>query len=542
MRFLRYFKDVRVILAFIFILAIILRVYRLSELPNGFFTDEVVSGYVGRFILLNGQDPYGNPFPLFSFDKFGDYRVILPMYITGVFTFIFGVNEFAVRFPPAFFGALFIFSIYFLTRELLGDRRIALLASLFSAILPWHIILSRAQSEGIIGLTVFTFAIYILLYSIRVQKKKFTLAAFLLFALTYLLYPNFRLLSPLVVFPVVILIKSFRWRQYIVFVGMGLLLLSFLVLQTDWGRGRFEQTSFFGNKQITNQILSTIEPGSSPDPSISVARIFHNKYTAYGRELLIRYFDYFSPKFLFLNGGLPFRYSVPDTGLFYIVFLVFFASFVFSKKDTKDKRALLYLAALVILAPLPSLITIDDVPNIHRAIFMIVPLTIICAYGAVSLYESINRFRHLFIVLFSVLLLCEMSYVYHRYVYHAKIIDGLYRDDQHSELAKYLRDEHDEHPMIYSSVYGTIPVYYAFFTNNFDKSLAGKFRHQLYIDQIDNIVFVEFPCPAKINKDIYKKSDLIVQNGECLSNEEYKLVKKFMREDGSEAFRVVEVE
>ena len=97
MKLLSSFKKPLVVLGLIFLLALVLRVLDLSNLPNGFFTDEVVSGYVGRFVLQNGVDPYGNVFPLFYFDKFVDFRVILPMYITGVFTFLFGSSEFAVR-------------------------------------------------------------------------------------------------------------------------------------------------------------------------------------------------------------------------------------------------------------------------------------------------------------------------------------------------------------------------------------------------------------------------------------------------------------
>lgn len=48
-------KQEHILLVLIFILALFLRVFKLSSFPNGFFTDEVVSGYVGRFLFENNN-------------------------------------------------------------------------------------------------------------------------------------------------------------------------------------------------------------------------------------------------------------------------------------------------------------------------------------------------------------------------------------------------------------------------------------------------------------------------------------------------------
>ncbi len=543
MKSFSFFKDTRVILGVIFLLALFLRTHQLSTLPNGFFTDEVVSGYVGRFTLLHGNDPYGNLFPLFYFDKFGDYRVILPMYITGIATFLFGVNEFAVRFPPAFFGAFFSVVVYFFIKELTKNRVVSLISAFFSAILPWHIVLSRAQSEGIIGLTVFTYALYLLLRSIRTQKINLLLISVVLFALTYFLYPSFRLLSPFVVFSSVLFANNSRWKKIVLVSALTLFLMSLFVLQTKWGGGRFSQTSFFKSEYIAEQIQSSIDSGTSPAPNILVARIFHNKVGAYTREFVVRYFDYFSPSFFFLNGGLPYRYAVPNAGLLYIALAIFFPAIIFVTKSAKDKKTISFLLIILFLAPLPSLITVDDVPNINRALFMILPLVAICAYGAVSLYQASQRFKTVFLVLFSVLLLAEMAYFYNQYAYQARSVKGFLRGDQYRELVQFMVKEHSNHPKIYAFAYETLPVYYAFYSNNFDSSLAGRFKYGLTIDQIDNVVFIKDVCPARVyKKNFYEKGSLIVQNSECISDEGFRLVKTFTRHDGTEAFKILAVD
>ena len=184
----------------IFIFALIIRTYKLSYIPFGFHMDEVSNTYIGRFILLNGEDIYGNKLPLLFFNKFGDFPPVLPMYFSGLATFVFGTTEFAARFPAAFFGSLIIFPLYSLVQRLIS-RTSAILSCLVIAILPWHVVLSRSSSEGIIALTFCTFGLMFLFAGI-VEKKIFSLFSSAVFLfLTYFLYPSFRVLVPLIFLP-----------------------------------------------------------------------------------------------------------------------------------------------------------------------------------------------------------------------------------------------------------------------------------------------------------------------------------------------------
>ena len=97
-------KEQFVLIA-VFLLALFLRLYKLGSLPWGLYEEEVTNAYVGRFILQNGVDLYGNRFPLLYFDKFGDSPPVLPLYIAGLATYVFGFTEFGSRFSTAFIGA-----------------------------------------------------------------------------------------------------------------------------------------------------------------------------------------------------------------------------------------------------------------------------------------------------------------------------------------------------------------------------------------------------------------------------------------------------
>lgn len=63
-------------LLLIFGLALFIRLIWLETLPATFFVDEVLSGYMGRFMLINHMDLFGNPDPWLYFNKFGDYYIL----------------------------------------------------------------------------------------------------------------------------------------------------------------------------------------------------------------------------------------------------------------------------------------------------------------------------------------------------------------------------------------------------------------------------------------------------------------------------------
>lgn len=78
----------KIVLISIIVLATAARLIFLDTLPKSPHADEVMNAYVGRYILQNGFDLYGNPWPLIYFDNFGDYPNIMPMYLSGIFTIL----------------------------------------------------------------------------------------------------------------------------------------------------------------------------------------------------------------------------------------------------------------------------------------------------------------------------------------------------------------------------------------------------------------------------------------------------------------------
>ncbi len=83
---------------------------------------------------------------------------------------IFGINEFAARFFPAFFGILGILSIYILAKQLF-NYRIAFLSSLVLLAIPHYLLLSRTNITDIFLFVFVNFSFIFLLRSFRNRKE-----------------------------------------------------------------------------------------------------------------------------------------------------------------------------------------------------------------------------------------------------------------------------------------------------------------------------------------------------------------------------------
>src|SRR3989304_8681256 len=94
-----------ILIGLIILLAGFLRLYNLASLPPSLEWDEVATGYDAYSILKTGRDQYGNCLPL-TFRSLDDYKPPLYTYLTAISIWIWGWNDFAVRFTGAFLGTL----------------------------------------------------------------------------------------------------------------------------------------------------------------------------------------------------------------------------------------------------------------------------------------------------------------------------------------------------------------------------------------------------------------------------------------------------
>ena len=114
-------------LGIIILIALCLRLYRLSDVPVGFHGDEASIGYNSYSLLKTARDQNNNFLPL-AIDQFGDFRPAGYHYLSIPFLATFGLTELATRLPAALIGGITVLPFYFLVFQLFKNQTLALLA------------------------------------------------------------------------------------------------------------------------------------------------------------------------------------------------------------------------------------------------------------------------------------------------------------------------------------------------------------------------------------------------------------------------------
>jgi 4-amino-4-deoxy-L-arabinose transferase-like glycosyltransferase len=533
----------------LFLFAFFIRIVNLGNIPYGFHMDEVANTYIGRFILTNGKDIYGNSWPLLYFNKFGDFPPVIPMYLSGLSSFLFGLNSFAARFPAALIGSLLVLPLYYLFRNLFSPK-LAVVSCLYLAILPWHVALSRSSSEGIIGLTVFVTGLTFLFYGLQKQNKYYIFFSWFWLALSYFLYPSFRVLTPLVLLPVPFLAAKTNLKKMLLLTVVVFITLTALVATTDWGRGRFEQTSLFLNptdRTVINNNLQ-LQITSEGNNSAMIAHLFHNKLVGYGQRLFDQYLSYFSPNFLFFQSGLPARYQTAHVGLIYLSVLLLGVVYLIRSKVKIKRPYSLYFLYLLLVSVIPSAISVDDFPNLHRSVFMIIPLLLFIAIAVINFYEVFRNSKKWIKIgafsLFGLIFAAELIYSSHQYYVLSGKINSFYRTDGNLQMAQWLINNKNSYPEIILPNDNWLPVYYLFATEDFRPSYIGQFQSNFQIPEISNLKFQKNNCPTRIDLAEFPELDqaLVVVDGNCNLERDYadfKVLENIQRVDGTSAFRLL---
>ncbi len=361
----------------ILIIATGLRLYKLSEIPPGFFSDEASVGLNSYTILTNGTDEYGTPYPVF-FRAFREYKNPIGIYTTVPFVAIFGLNEFAVRFSSVFFGLLSICAIYLLVKQLFEGNShkeyIALFAALFLAISPWHNHFSRAYLEALMPFVfLMTLALYFFLKA--QDNERFLPLSIATFAISTYSYFPARVFVPLFGISLFAAFFPFFWNH------KRMTMLSFLILaailapiinhhMTSEGWARWNQVSIFSNVPSDESVFR---------------HIAHN------------YLSHFSLDFLFFKGDadLPnssgLRHSVRGMGELYLIQLPLICLGFLGLFKRKYRTTLLILTVWLLIYPLADSLTADKYAQATRSIIGVVPFQILSAIGLFFLISCLSR-------------------------------------------------------------------------------------------------------------------------------------------------------
>lgn len=551
MKLIRNHLFTIITLGLILFFSLFLRLYSLDSIPLGFHIDEASLGYNGYSLLITGKDENNNKLPLYI-DMFGDNRPSGYHYLTIPSIKVFGLTEFATRFPGALFGGFSVIAFFFLAQVLFKNTKISLLSSLLISVAPWSIVLSRASAETIVALFFIIVGYSFLIFVFKSKKLLYFLIASLFLVISFFFYHTPRVFVPLLVFSSIAYLfpiwKSFNSKQKISILGSFFIvsLVSFLLIfLIKGGTGRFSQVNIFGFPQVKLVLEEQLREDGIMHESALASRIFHNKVINYSLAFLNNYSEYFSGKFLFLEGGFPWWYRVPAMGLFYIIelpFILIGLYYLFLSKERFYKLPLIWL----ILAPITAAFTIDDIPNIQRSMVMFPIIELIAAYGFITFSKKFSSFKYyLYFAIFGILLFFNFAYFLQQYFIQSQVHRNWYRNEGFSKVMEIVKKDYDNYNKIVfnkaaGGVYPLILFYMKYDPAMYQKEGSTK-------DKIDTgfgkFFFVSSACPfldkdssvPKVNKIIY------IEEGSCRDSSLLKNTKyiDIYRKEGTKAFRIV---
>lgn len=383
----RYTTKLTLLLG-ILLLAFFLRFVGLNDFPSGFHGDEASFLLNTKAILATGHDEDKQFLPLYI-RSFIDPQPALYSYAQVPFVALMGTTHAAARLPAVLFGVASIYLIYLLIRKR-GGESLALLSAALLAISPWHIMLSRGSQQVMMALVFGLIAIYCLLRILDSKKTSWIYFAMFLFSffLSLYAYHSAKIILPLLVaylFFVYLRGDKARWKM-LFFLAIGTA-IAFVLGTLVTGFVRVNAVSIFSNPS-TQLLLDEKIRTATVDAPYMIIRVFNNKLIDYTLALLNNYSEYFTMKFLFLQGGQPLRYLIPFHGLFYVFEVLFLITGLYSVKNEKDfLKGSGFFIFWLLVAPVAASFTTEEIPSMTRTFFMIVPLIYFIAKGLLMLWN-----------------------------------------------------------------------------------------------------------------------------------------------------------
>lgn len=527
----------------------LLRVYRLSEIPVGFHIDEAQIGYNAYSLWKTGRDETGK----FLSTHLTLWKVERPLgisYLTIPGIMIFGLNEFGTRFPTVIIGTLTIILVYFLTKEIFNNKKMALLTSLLLAISPWHINLSRATSEAIISLFFYVLGAYFGFKAINKNSYLFVIFTYLAFIGSFFLYHATRITIPCVLlFFIIFAFKQNKIRLVPFFIFISLMYFIFpLIPLSKTSFDRFKLVSVFNNPETKLLLEEQIrEDGSSSN--IYITRFFHNKIVNYSIKLLDNFSTYFNYDFLLFKGGLPTRYSIPNIGLIYFLELPLIAwgTILLTSNVFRGERFLaLFILIWIFLGVFSATLTVEESPNVNRALFILPAFQWLIAIAILDLInrlKDLGKVKYLIVLFVGGIYFWNVLYFFHQYSVHTFTHRPWNRYFEMKDLVYTMNKYNNLYKRKIMTFNSTEPYIYFLFYNKVDPYIIQKLvinKGAAYLwDHIPGIELSRRDCPI-VPKNKRNKDTLVVYKVQCYFPQGARVLKRIKYSDGETSLVLVD--
>lgn len=476
------------LLIFVVFIAALLRFCQLGINPPSLTWDEVAWGYNAYSLGIDGKDEFGRFLPFDYLESFGDFKPPMYAYLDVIPVKLFGLNEFATRFPSALFGVLTVFLTYFLTKEIFWKAKakdcLALAAAALLAISPWHIMLSRAAFEANVATFFLILGVYLFLRGVQKNSWFLSLSA-LSFVASMYTFNTSRVVAPLLVVMLAIgflkkLLVYKKQTMAAIVVGLIFLLPVVPFLLSPQAALRFKEVNIFTDIDVVKMANQEI----ANDGNAWWSKALHNRRLAYGVQYIKHYFDNLSFHFLFVKGDGNPKFSTQEVGQMYLWELpLFIAGILFLIRKREGHWWI--IPAWLLLAIIPAA-TARETPHALRIEATLPTFQILVGYGIMQAYDLIIRssnrkvFKSVVVTLFLLMVSFGTVYFWENYSQHyAKEFAGEWQYG-YKDAVLYSESVMDKYNGIYLTKELGRPYIYVLFYGKYDPHL---FRAQGEVDR-----------------------------------------------------------
>lgn len=442
--------------------------FRVSS-PPCFNSDEAAFAYNAYSILKTGKDEYGTTLPL-RLKSFGDFKMPLYSYLSVPFIAVFGLNEWGARSLNVFLSLLFPLVVFLLAQELFQKKSVSLLAAFLSASsLGLHIVVRHAH-EAYLAAFLTTITLFFLIKLLKEKSMKSSiLFALSTFFMLFSYHPG-RLFAAL--FLGIIILNSLQVKNVKknipIFLILSIVVLLFSFSDLLYKPERLKNLLFFSSQGIQLKVQELKTEGG--------IRYLYNPLIIGLRDITFEHLSYFSPQFLLQNGDSNDRFGYKGMGLITPIEYIFFFIGIYYLFKRKELWRYI-LVCIVFFSPLSASLSWATA-SLTRSLFLLIPISILAAYGAIHFYQSIkeNKRVYTYIMVCLLLFLFFLTTQWDFYLFHypKRLITIHAWQCGYKEVGNYLKQNYNKFNRFYITKDIGMPYIFTLFYLQYPPHLYQK--------------------------------------------------------------------
>jgi hypothetical protein len=526
-------------LALIFFVVILLaacfaRIYKLSEVPAGVYTDEASFGYNAYSLLLTGRDEYGKSWPLF-FRAFSTFQDPLYGFLSIIPVYFFGLNIFSTRLISVISGLTVVvvtFALFYFS-NLKNKLSLSLIAGVTVAFCPWALYQSRVAVGSNLGLALTAVGILLLVFSLK--KRWLFIPACLVFGISAYAYAGERIVS--ILFPAAFLIvyrKIFSQSKKLVLVGFVLLILvqipQFKSLSQSGSLIRYQTQGYTQKRIFLKNGASLAKLPTLIGWPLYIARQFTSQYLS----------D-FSPRSLFFEPEPQLFRSIPDLSTFYrwMVIPFFIGFYQLWKKRSEPAVKIIFL--LMVVGVLPEAVTGDPFYTL-RMLPGLWGITLMIAFGLKAIFDWL-KFRSAKILLVVFLIAVSGFSFYTSYFVFLKHERSVWYGYPFQVLAQMTEENKNQTFVVDSEMFDAPYIWLAFYKKYDPVKLQSQAPAGIPDHYYDDLTFYKYKTIGNVEvrkvswgvdqcKDEYVVGDLTAISDSQAEEHKFTLIREIKDLDG----------